>query len=111
MQYQPIKNIYSVYRSSFIVISLVLALISPSQSASRSEAKDIVAIQLRAQGIPCTEPHNAAHDIHDSTPDEMAWIISCREATYRVKLIPHVGARVEIIDNEQSGAIPINPND
>jgi hypothetical protein len=67
-------------------------------AAGRVEAKDIVAIQLRAQGIPCTNPERAIRDGPDSRPDEAAWVITCEEATYRVQLIPHIGSRVQVID-------------
>ena len=70
-----------------------------AQSANATEAKDVVAIQLRAQGIPCNNPTKAVKDLQDSTPDEMTWVIMCKEATYRVKLIPHLGARVGIIED------------
>jgi hypothetical protein len=84
---------------STILFSLLLALANiQSQAAEHSNAKDIVAIQLRAQGIPCTSPSDAEKDKRDSRPDEMTWIISCKEATYRVTLIPHVGSKVEILD-------------
>lgn len=92
-----------VYPARSIVI-FMLGLICPAQAAPKTEAKDIVSIQIRAQGLPCTNPTQAIRDIEDSSRDEMAWVITCREATYRVKLIPHVGAKIEIIEQVQSDA-------
>jgi hypothetical protein len=93
----------SVFQSPLLIAASILILQSPPVlSATRLEAKDIVSIQLRAQGVACTKPINAIKDIVDSSPDEMAWIISCKEATYRVKLIPHVGSKIEVVGNGQS---------
>lgn len=95
-------------RPGYLALLLTIALDIPVHSAPSSGAKDIVAIQLRAQGIPCTSPSKAVKDVPESSRDEMAWIISCKEAIYRVKLIPHVGSRVEIIDNSLSDIDVIN---
>lgn len=67
-------------------------------SQSDIQASRIVAIQLRAQGIPCTKPSNVIKDLVETSRDEMTWIITCQEATYRVKLIPHIGSKVDILD-------------
>jgi hypothetical protein len=67
-------------------------------ASEKTKAEDVVATQLRAQGIPCTAPSRAEQDKLDSRPDEMTWIISCKEATYKVTLIPHVGAKVDIMN-------------
>ena len=69
-----------------------------SQAREKTKAEDIVATQLRAQGIPCTMPKTAKKDRADSRPDEMTWLISCKEATYKVTLIPHIGAKVDVVD-------------
>jgi hypothetical protein len=69
-----------------------------SQAEEKTKAEDVVATQLRAQGIPCTKPTRAEKDTPDSRPDEMTWIISCKEATYKVTLIPHIGAKIDIVD-------------
>lgn len=97
--------------SPLYLVSVLLALAIPgfncfAQVPSSPEAKDVVAVQIRAQGVPCTKPTKAVRDIPDSSRDEMAWILTCKEATYRVKLIPHVGSRIEVIDDAevQAGA-------
>ena len=96
------RPIISSARSTGLVLALgIISLSFCEEVASQPEAKDIVAIQLRAQGVPCTNPAKAVKDIQDSSRDEMAWILTCKEATYRVKLIPHVGSKIEIIDADQ----------
>jgi hypothetical protein len=62
------------------------------------QAAVIVATQLRAQGYQCDDPHKAEPDSSDTTPGEQAWIVTCDNATYRVKLVPDQAAKVEQID-------------
>ena len=85
--------------SAYACLAYFILPHSQSQATERTQAKDVVAIQLRAQGIPCTAPSSAIKDKIDSRPDEMAWIINCKEASYRVTLIPHIGAKVDVIDS------------
>ena len=60
------------------------------------KAPDVVATQLRAQGYACVKPKSAVRDKKDSRPDAALWIVECRNATYRVRLIPHRAAEVEL---------------
>jgi hypothetical protein len=77
----------------------VTALLSGAASALEGEdPKDIIAAQLRAQGYACDDPQSATRDQDASGPDEAAWILTCEGATYRVKLIPDMAAKVEKID-------------
>jgi len=100
-------NLYKTYLDLNLLITLTLLSYLTlytfhSHAKERVQAKDIVAIQLRAQGIPCTAPSTAQKDVADSRPDVMAWVISCKEAKYRVTLIPHIGAIVDVIDPSES---------
>ena len=88
----------SFLNSLFVGCSCLILTNPQSQATEKIKADDVVAIQLRAQGIPCSKPIRAEKDTPDSRPDEMAWVISCKEATYRVTLIPHIGAKVDIVD-------------
>jgi len=54
-----------------------------------------IAAQVRAQGYQCTEPVSAQRDAELSRPDQAVWILKCQNATYRVRLIPDMAARVE----------------
>ena len=95
-----LRRIFSncVINSLFILCLYVILTNSQLKALEKTKAEDVVATQLRAQGIPCTAPYRAEKDKLDSRPDEMAWIVSCKEATYRVTLIPHIGAKVDIVD-------------
>jgi hypothetical protein len=98
MQY--LRRIFSncAINSLFIWCLYVILTNSQSHASEKTKAEDVVATQLRVQGIPCTNPSRAEKDKLDSRPDEMTWIVSCKEATYRVTLIPHIGAKVDIVD-------------
>jgi hypothetical protein len=79
------------------------ATINPSAAqTSSNEADDtatgIVAAQIRAEGYACDEPSNAKRDQEASEPDETAWILTCENATYRVKLVLAMAAQIEQLD-------------
>jgi hypothetical protein len=86
-------------RESVVGAFFVTALLSGAASSLEGEdPKDIIAAQLRAQGYACDDPQSATRDQDASGPDEAAWILTCEGATYRVKLIPDMAAKVEKID-------------
>jgi hypothetical protein len=55
----------------------------------------LLASQLRDQGYRCEDPASAARDATLSRPDEAVWIVKCQNATYRMRLVPDMAARVE----------------
>jgi hypothetical protein len=95
--FRRVFSSYSLNSGLFCCLCFILTN-SQLKALEKTKAEDVVATQLRAQGIPCTAPSRAEKDKLDSRPDEMTWIISCKEATYKVTLIPHVGAKVDIMD-------------
>lgn len=60
--------------------------------------KDDIAAQIRAQGYACDQPQSATRDPQASKPNEEVWILRCEGASYRVRLIPDMAARVERIN-------------
>ena len=74
------------------------AVAQTGSGTSEGTAANIVATQIRAQGHACQEPTNAKRDQAASKPDQAAWILTCKNATYRVRLVPDQAARVEQID-------------
>ena len=60
--------------------------------------KDDIAAQIRAQGYACDLPQSATRDAQASKPDEEVWLLRCEGASYRVRLIPDMAARVERIN-------------
>ena len=76
------------------LLAIVLLLNGRPCSAQQTPA-DGIAAQIRAQGYRCDAPVSAERDAALSRPDEAVWILKCQNATYRVRLIPDLAARVE----------------
>jgi hypothetical protein len=57
--------------------------------------KDDIAAQIRAQGYACDQPQSVTRDSQASKPDEEVWLLRCKGASYRVRLIPDMAAQVE----------------
>jgi hypothetical protein len=76
------------------LVAIVLIVNSRTCSAQQTPA-DGIAAQIRAQGYRCDVPVSAERDAALSRPDEAVWILKCRNASYRVRLIPDLAARVE----------------
>jgi hypothetical protein len=76
------------------LVAIVLMVNGRTCSAQQTPA-DGIAAQIRAQGYRCDEPVSAERDPALSRPDEAVWILKCQNASYRVRLIPDLAARVE----------------
>jgi hypothetical protein len=101
-------------RTVFVSILCMTAMVEAAAAQTGSDvtdraAADIVATQIRSQGYACdepssakpdqkAEPSSAKPDQKASRPDETAWILTCKNATYRVKLVPDMAAQVEQLD-------------
>jgi hypothetical protein len=68
-----------------VVAATTLAAIGPA--LSQESTAGIVAAAVRDHGHPCSEPVSAMRDESAGRPDESAWILSCSEATYRVRFV------------------------
>ena len=75
-------------------VAVFLMFSSGTCSAQQTPA-DGIAAQIRAQGYQCDEPISAERDAALSRPDQAVWVLKCQNATYRVRLIPDMAARVE----------------
>ena len=76
------------------LLAIALILNGHTCSAQQTPA-DGIAAQIRAQGYRCDVPVGAERDPALSRPDEAVWILKCQNATYRVRVIPDMAARVE----------------
>ena len=70
--------------------------ILPAAHAEEAPAESLAA-QLRRQGHRCEGPVGAERDAERSKPDEAVWVVRCANATYRMRLVPHMAAHVEQI--------------
>ena len=55
----------------------------------------IVADQVRDQGSSCDKALTVKRDPTYSRPDEPVWILECDNASYRVRFIPGMAAKVD----------------
>ena len=59
---------------------------------------NIIASQIRKQGFTCDNAERAVRDKDLSKPDLPVWIVTCGNATYRVRLVGDMTDRVEKIN-------------
>jgi hypothetical protein len=67
---------------------------SPAQAAGETP-QDMLAAQIRMQGVACDKPLSAVRDAKRSKPDHEVWVLKCSNATYRISRIPDMAAKVE----------------
>lgn len=75
-------------------VAALAALIGMSVSSYSQTPADDVSAQIRDQGYRCDRPVAAVRDVRRSKPDSAVWVLSCRNARYRVRLDPGMAARV-----------------
>jgi hypothetical protein len=82
-----------------VAITLTFPLLVGSMAQAQVETPaEIIAVQIREQGYACDKAMSAKRDEKLSTPDEAAWVLKCENASYRVRLIPDMAAKVERLD-------------
>jgi hypothetical protein len=90
---QQMKTI-SFWAPSLLALQLMLL---PAHAAEEMSA-EIIAVQVRDQGYACDKALSAERDESFSKPGEAAWILKCDNATYRVRLVPDLAAKIERLD-------------
>jgi hypothetical protein len=70
-------------------------LIGSSAQAAGEWPRDVLAAQIRMQGITCDRPLSAVRDVKHSRPDYAVWVLKCSNAIYRISRAPDMAARVE----------------
>jgi hypothetical protein len=66
----------------------------PAPAAAQDSTKDVLAAQIREQGVACDQPQRAVRDAKRSRPDYDVWILTCKNATYRVSRYPDMAAKI-----------------
>ena len=66
--------------------------------ALATDAKEIVAAQIRKQGFSCDKPLSAEREPQRSATHANVWILRCENASYSVSLTTRLPARVERVD-------------
>jgi len=98
MPSQPLESNAMKTDPRFLVLGGLAAVCVTLQAypcSAQQTPADGISAQIRAQGYRCDVPVSAERDPALSRPDEAVWILKCRNATYRVRLIPDMAARVE----------------
>jgi len=62
--------------------------------ADNEVPKEMLAAQIRNQGMVCDQPQRAVRDAKRSRPDYDVWILTCKNAVYRIGRYPDLAARV-----------------
>jgi hypothetical protein len=88
---------YLLLLLSLVLTGLPLAKegFSPVARAAGESPKDVLAAQIRTQGVACDNPQRAVRDAKRSKPDHDVWILTCENATYRVSRYPDLAAKIE----------------
>ena len=86
-------------KKAFPLLILFLAILSNGERfghvAKAQTVASMIAIQIRSQGFACDEPQKATRDAKLSKPDYDVWVLTCKNATYRVGRYPDLPANVE----------------
>ena len=77
------------------VVAAVVGVTAVQSVSAQEPTKDLLAAQIRDQGYRCNTPLSANRDVRRSRPDEAAWVLRCKNATYRLRLVPDMAARVQ----------------
>jgi hypothetical protein len=67
-----------------------------TDTAGDAAAGQLVAVQVRNQGLACAEPVSAKRD--PTADDDAVWTLTCADASYRVRLVPDQAAKIEKLD-------------
>lgn len=73
---------------------MIIATVVQGVSA-QEPTKDLLAAQIRDQGYLCSKPLSAMKDLTRSRPDQAVWVLRCKNANYRLRLVPDMAARVQ----------------
>jgi len=91
---QRSRELNGATRLIFGAVTIFAALIGMLRSAySQTPAYDVAA-QVRTQGYRCEQPTTARRDLKLSKPDSAVWVLQCRNAIYKVRLVPDMAAHI-----------------
>ena len=81
------------------VAAALMASVWPAAAQTQPDeaaAGELVAVQVRQQGLACAEPVTAKRD--PSVDGNAVWTLTCADARYRVRLVPDQAAAIEKLD-------------
>lgn len=80
------------------ILAPLSLVILPCFAEEMETPETIVSSVVRREGYKCEKPIKATKDAADSIPEEMAWFLKCKNATYKVRLLPHYLSEIEILE-------------
>jgi hypothetical protein len=89
------RHLVLLFSLVFAGLPLAKENFCPVARAAGESPKDVLAAQIRTQGVVCDKPKRAVRDAKRSKPDHDVWILTCANATYRVSRYPDLAAKVE----------------
>jgi hypothetical protein len=91
----------SVLIQAMMVAALVWAIGPFVRAAYAETAEEVLAVQIRSQGLVCNKPQQATRDTKLSKRDYDVWVLKCENATYRLGRYPDLPAKIEkLSDND-----------
>ena len=88
--------IRTLYWAALAAASITSANVCAARAQGLNETTpEILASQIRDQGFACDKAKSAEQEVKQSRPNETVWILTCENDTYRMTLVPDMGARVE----------------
>ncbi len=97
-------------KSSVLVLSVIVAALAsasgpPIGGAHAETTAEVLAVQVRSQGLACNKALQATRDTKLSKPDYDVWVLKCDNATYRLGRYPDLPAKIEkLSDNDAKGS-------
>jgi hypothetical protein len=84
--------------SAFVLsgVGCWIGITTLSAKAVEEMPAEIIAVQICDQGYACGKALSAKREHPES--DDAVWILKCDNASYRVRLIPDMAAKVERLD-------------
>ncbi|WGR75132.1 MULTISPECIES: hypothetical protein [unclassified Bradyrhizobium] len=93
-------------RSVLMLVVLAAALVPVSKRyvgpAYADATADLLATQIRSQGLVCDKPQKATRDAKLSKRDYDVWVVKCENATYRYGRYPDLPANIEKLSDENA---------
>jgi hypothetical protein len=80
---------------AFVAIATVSAgPPGPASAQTEAETLGVVSDIVRDQGLACTDPSAVRRDDAASKPLEPVYVLTCKEGTYTVQVIPDQAAKI-----------------
>ena len=89
----------SAFGGSLVLNAAGTSVTVDAQAEDETPA-NIIAAQIRKQGYACDNAQSAVRDPQLSKPDLPVWILTCGNATYRVRLVGNMTDSVEKLDHD-----------